>query len=392
VDDYLANYQSQPPQPIPEVPQASQAPQQSVNRGPSVVVRPSQLSPNPNRAPSLFLPETRQSTSPTPAEPRYYYNPNYVDARNKTPENERQNSPSQVPLPSLNQPEDAPIPPKFSVVQPARVSGAEQSVFTKADTLRPINSEREGGSGSRFGPANSAPEAQRRSHLSFGNASSRDEPTPPQSERVSVANQSGYFGTASFQPSQDQSYVPVDPRVSTAAQKYSMLAPNEDGVRLSTLDMSKVIRKSATKSTVDPSQGVRPIRAASAPVPVDFYQQVQVEEVDSQTPLAENTERNLAIIDQFVAENGLEPAVEHIIYNKEDEEFVLKLKEDALANADPRRSSNGQPKPSIRGSTQKFKIVPLFQLDSSRADALVDQGGLTSEPVSSAEWYPTEQL
>lgn len=392
VDNYLANYQSQPPQPEVEAPITIQAPPAQTNKGASVVVRPSQLSPSPVRGTTQLAPEMRQSTSPSAAEPRYYYNPNYVDARNKTPENERQNSPSQVPLPVSDHHEDAPVPPKFSLVQPVRATDTEHSVINKGDTLRSTNSERNGVSGSRFGPVNSAPDVHRPSNLSFGNGSSGEEPAIAHSDRVPANNQSGFFATPSFRPSQNPGNSQIDPRTSTVAQKYSVFEPDQLGGRRSTLDMSKVVRTSGTRSMIEPTQAVRPSRTPSSPAPVDFYQQVEVQEVGPDTPLSENSEKNLAIIDQFITENGLEPAVEHVIYNKEDEEFVVKLKENVPRPSDSRPSRTRPSHQTQRGTSLKCKIVPLFQLDPSRADALVDQGDLISPPIPNQKWHSPEHL
>lgn len=340
-----------------------------------MLVRPSQVSVSPSKNSTLSTPQLsqagRQSNSPAAAEPRYFYNPNYAEMRDESPENRRPTSQSKVQVVPSTQPEEVHANSgSHTYLQPAKAEDSQHSIVNKKDTQAVSDPQIPGSdrSGSRFGQPPTPPpvEAPPNSKLSFGNPSLAREPTPPQSERKPAVSNPVPQQSATFKHTESQS------QVSRQAEKSPIITQPTEATP------TKYFRKGTSPLPAQISTSdVRPVRAVSAPAPLDFYRHIKVEDVQSDTVLSPTTERNLAIIEQFVANNGLQDAVEHVIYNNEDEEFVVKAAE-PLDAPDRRRPSAQHFLSSLQKSTQKFKIVPLYELDPARASALLNQGAVIS--------------
>lgn len=432
VDNYLDNYQSNHQVEPPRISQAAQ-PGQLVpsTRGTVVMVRPSQL--NPGRLSSNVQDAEadqagRKSRSPSQtAEPRYYFNPNYAEDRSGTPDDNRvrgqsglanadsqdarQSQSAYQPQPSINRSptdsgqvvEQSYVDPvtgrvsKYSFVQPARVSNLESSTVRKSEAGDQQTPTPRATSGSRFGTVPGQFDNARGSNISFGQ--------PEPADRQSIMNQSQASdsqpiddpnGPPSFRPSQNQSpFVnPADPRASANQARISQNSQPGFGPR-PTIDDSKKSKYSIYPLFDELDIAGRQTRGPSGIVNPDFYKSVKVEDILADVPLPENTEKSLAIVNQFIEQNGLASVVEHVIYNKEDDEFVVKYVDPQAGPPTDRRSTNRQGsvvQPSPRESMQKFKIVPLFKLDPSRADAVVENGGLSSEAVSVEERHTSERV
>ena len=102
----------------------------------------------------------------------------------------------------------------------------------------------------------------------------------------------------------------------------------------------------------------------------NFFKKLTINEIENvNKAFPSPTVDNLEVIEEFIKRNKLSAFVGKILYNEEDEEFIIKFKNEAVE--EPSSFARFQFKEEGDIIYKKFKIFPLFQfraIDSERTE------------------------
>ena len=182
-----------------------------------------------------------------------------------------------------------------------------------------------------------------------------DRKSTPNSKQSTIdAKQSKYSIYSMFDDIDGDRRTTVNAKQSTPNAKQSKYSiyPIFDGIngdRRSTANV-KQSRFSVTPTDFNENEeDSKPILQAS------FYKSIKVDHIQNDDELEDETNKNVTIIQDFIDRNSLTPVIQDVIYNVEDDEFIINYK-------------------NFETDPLKFKIISLEELEPQQVQNIIDKG------------------
>ena len=109
----------------------------------------------------------------------------------------------------------------------------------------------------------------------------------------------------------------------------------------------------------------------------NFFKKLTINEIENiGKTFPSPTVDNIEVIEEFIKKNKLSAFVAKVLYNDEDEEFIIKFKNDIIDESSCFERFQFKEEGDIM--YRKFKIFPLFQFKTIDAERIERKGGLNS--------------